>query len=78
MIFLWVRAKRDLPKIKLVVNRYLKNWNVVLKTLKTRSFLKKEFPFDFSKYNIVILGSEDNLLYNELKDFKILYLELIS
>ena len=70
MIFLWVRAKRDLPKIKLVVNRYLKNWNVVLKTLKTRSFLKKEFPFDFSKYNIVILGSEDNLLYNELKDFK--------
>ncbi len=70
MLNLWVRAKRDARKMPMVLKKYYKNWEIGLNTIKARSLKElNSLPFDFSKFNIVVLGSEDRVLFEELQGF---------
>ncbi len=70
MLNLWVRAKRDARKMPMVIKKYYKNWEISLNTIKAKSLQElSSVPFDFSQYNIVLLGSDDKVLLEELKSF---------
>ncbi len=70
MLNLWVRAKRDARKMPMVLKKYYKNWEIGLNTIKARSLKElNSLPFDFARINIVLLGSEDKRLSEELQGF---------
>ncbi len=70
MLNLWVRAKRDARKMPMVLKKYYKNWEIGLNTIKARSLKElNSLPFNFSRINIVLLGSDDRDLSEELQGF---------
>ncbi|BBB32895.1 conserved hypothetical protein [Thermotomaculum hydrothermale] len=54
----------------MVLRKYYKNEEINLNTIKSKSLKDLDIlPFDFSKFNIVVLGSGDRELYQELSEF---------
>ncbi len=71
MLNLWVRAKRDARKMPMVLRKYFKGWDIKVNTIKARTISQlNSLPFDFASFNIVVLGREDNALYEELQTFR--------
>ncbi len=71
MLNIWVRAKRDARKMPMVLRKYYREEEISLKTVKARSLSElSEIPFDFSLFNIVVLGRDDKTLFKELKQFR--------
>ncbi len=70
MLELWVRAKRDSRKMPMVLRKYYKGWDIRLGTIKAHTIKKLDsLPFDFTAFNIVLLGSDDGVLFEELSEF---------